>query len=377
MRLKSFEYSQFKGAPEEWTLCGLTLRDVNLLVGKNASGKSRILKVIHRLALAIAGKRPLSDSHFILVFDENGTESKYELDIRDEKVTFECFAVDNETKLERGPGGEGKIRAVKEHKYIEFQTPENQLAVVARRDTIQHPFFEPLHQWAGSLYHYAFSTPLGQNRLTVFMEGESELDAKDTSQVVAIFRRGEKDFGNKFVNAVEEDFRFVGYSVDKIGLAAPHGIKVKTLIPGELSGMYVKESDLPANTDQHSMSQGMFRALSIIVQVNYSVLADTPSCILVDDIGEGLDFDRSCNLIDVLIKNAENSSVQLVMATNDRFVMNRVPLEAWSVVDRQGNHVEIRNYTNSKEIFDDFKFTGLNNFDFLAFDYLHAGTTDE
>ncbi len=31
----------------------------------------------------------------------------------------------------------------------------------------------------------------------------------------------------------------------------------------------------------------------------------------------------------------------------------------------------------SKRIFDKFKFTGLNNFDFLAFDYLHAGATDE
>ena len=121
----------------------------------------------------------------------------------------------------------------------------------------------------------------------------------------------------------------------------------------------------------------MFRALSIIVQVNYSVLADSPSCILIDDIGEGLDFDRSCNLIDVLMEKSKNTSMQLVIATNDRFVMNRVPLEAWSVVDRRGNHIEIRNYANSRKIFDNFKFTGLNNFDFLAFDYLHTGSRDE
>jgi len=69
--------------------------------------------------------------------------------------------------------------------------------------------------------------------------------------------------------------------------------------------MYVREADLPGITDQHSMSQGMFRALSIIVQVNYSVLADTPSCILIDDIGEGLDFERSCDLIDVLMSKAQ------------------------------------------------------------------------
>ena len=290
--------------------------------------------------------------------------------------------VDNVIKLKRGTSGEGWIFAEKENKQIEFQTPENQLAVVARRDTIQHPFFEPLHQWAGSLYHYSFGTSLGREHFAFFVENggdNSKVDSKDSSKVVAIFRRGKKEFGPNFVDSVRQDFTSVGYSVDKIGIAPPHGMKVTGTIPisGELSGLYVQESDLPAITDQHSMSQGMFRALTSIVQVNYSVLADTPSCILVDDIGEGLDFDRSCNLIDVLMQKAKISSVQLVMATNDRFVMNRVPLEAWSVVDRKGNHVEIRDYTNSKEIFDNFKFTGLNNFGFLAFDYLHAGETDE
>jgi hypothetical protein len=34
------------------------------------------------------------------------------------------------------------------------------------------------------------------------------------------------------------------------------------------------------------MSQGMFRVLSLIIQVNYSVLAKKPNCILIDDIGK-------------------------------------------------------------------------------------------
>jgi len=377
MRLKSLEYTEHQGEPEEWTLDGLTLGDVNLLVGKNASGKSRILNVIHNLARGITGKRQLHNGHFTLIFEGDGKESKYELNIRDKEIVSERFTVDNDAKLERGEGGEGTIFAVKEGKPVEFQTPEDQLAVVARRDTIQHPFFEPLYEWAGSLYHYAFGTSLGRESLTFFVDGGPVADAKDSSHVVAIFRRGMEDFGDNFENAVREDFSAIGYPIDEIGLVAPRGIKVLRSFAGEPTVIFVKESDLPAKTYQHSMSQGMFRALSIIVQINYSVLADTPSCFLVDDIGEGLDFDRSCALIDFLMKKAEGSSVQLVMATNDRFTMNRVPLEDWSVIHRQGNHVNILNYTNSKEVFDKFKFTGLNNFDFLAFDYLHAGTTDE
>jgi hypothetical protein len=100
-------------------------------------------------------------------------------------------------------------------------------------------------------------------------------------------------------------------------------------------------------------------------------MAKKATCVLIDDIGEGLDFDRSCSLIDVLRRKAQESAVQLIMATNDRFVMNKVPLEEWSVFVREGNRVRVRNYENSKAVFDEFKFTGLSNFDFLATDFVN------
>lgn len=380
MRLKSLEYSHHQGELHEWTVQGLTLQDVNLLVGKNASGKSRILNIIHNLARAITGKRTLQNGQFLVKFDNKGEEITYDLELHEGRIVREVFSVGSKKFLDRGEGGEGTIVAVKEDITIDFQTPENQLAVLARRDTVQHPYFEPLHKWAEALYHYAFGTSLGKERFAVFIEGDFEttdFDPKDSSTVVATFRKGEIEIGENFTNSVREDFASIGYAVDNVGLAKPLDLKMEGPAIGELSGIFVKESDLPGITDQHAMSQGMFRALSIIVQVNYSILAGTPSCILIDDIGEGLDFERSCGLIDVLVRKAKNSSLQLLMATNDRFVMNRVPLEAWAIVDRDANHLQIRNYSNSKEIFDEFKFTGLNNFDFLAFDYLHASATDE
>jgi hypothetical protein len=121
--------------------------------------------------------------------------------------------------------------------------------------------------------------------------------------------------------------------------------------------------------DQFEMSQGMFRALSILIQVNYAGMAHQSYCILIDDIGEGLDFDRSTRLIELLREKALESSFQLIMATNDRFVMDRVPLEEWSVLQRHGGHVRVLNYANSRELFEDFKFTGLSNFSFLETDF--------
>jgi hypothetical protein len=106
-------------------------------------------------------------------------------------------------------------------------------------------------------------------------------------------------------------------------------------------------------------------------------MAKKSTCILIDDIGEGLDFDRSCRLIDLLRKKAKESNIQLILSTNDRFVMNRVPLEEWSVLQRRGSHVRVRNYENSRELFEEFKFTGLSNFSLLEMDFLNGQTTVE
>jgi ABC-type Mn2+/Zn2+ transport system ATPase subunit len=110
----------------------------------------------------------------------------------------------------------------------------------------------------------------------------------------------------------------------------------------------------------------MFRALSLIIQLNYSQLASIPSCILIDDIGEGLDYERSSSLIKLLIEKAKTSAVQLVMSTNDRFVMNNVPLEYWCVMRRISNVSKVYNYRNAKKQFEDFELTGLSNFDFFT-----------
>jgi hypothetical protein len=56
----------------------------------------------------------------------------------------------------------------------------------------------------------------------------------------------------------------------------------------------------------------------------------------------------------------------------DRFVMNNVPLEYWQVIQRNNGECRVFNYKNSREKFDEFKYMGLNNFDFLATDYINS-----
>lgn len=372
MQLKYLKYAEFEGAPQEWVLEGLSFGEANLLVGKNASGKSRTLNVINGIArhLAGIGKLPLS-ANYDVEFIWDNKKISYQLKIEQEQVIAEKFSLEDQDMLERGSGGEGTIWAaeIDGGKKIRFQTPTSEVAAVARRDAIQHNFLEPLYLWGSSLRHYYFGTPLGKDVLAVIGDkGSRIVDERDPNGVIALFRQAEKELGEPFKQAVIEDMEVVGYALEELGVAAPVSVRISGA-SGEVVGLYVKEKDLPGITDQHSMSQGMFRALSLLVQINYSQMTGKSTCILIDDIGEGLDFDRSCQLIDLLRAKAKMSNTQLVLSTNDRFVMNRVPLEEWAVLQRHGNHVRVLNNANSKELFEEFKFTGLSNFSFLEMDF--------
>jgi len=65
------------------------------------------------------------------------------------------------------------------------------------------------------------------------------------------------------------------------------------------------------------------------------------------------------------------------MSTNDRFVMNNVPLEYWHIIQRSGGHCKIYNYENSKGTFDNFAYTGLSNFDFFTTDFTSMGLNNK
>jgi len=121
----------------------------------------------------------------------------------------------------------------------------------------------------------------------------------------------------------------------------------------------------------------LFDYLSLFIQINYSLLATKPSCIVIDDIGEGLDYQRSSSIIKILIQKAETGLVQLIMTTNDEFIMNGVPIEYWSVIERTPGSAKLHNISNSRDKIDEFKFIGLNNFDLFTSEFLLQGEGDE
>ncbi len=380
MKLKKLYYSEYLGTPRAWELMEFTVNDINLIVGTNASGKTRTLNVIAGLGKLLLNSKivfqnGIIKAHFLTNKDN---ELLYHIQIKDGSVQSEEMYLDNEQLIGRSSDGTGFIKGIELDQNIKFQIPLNELAAI-RRDDIQHPFLNYLFEWSSNIRHFRFAKEDEKRTLVLINSNQpkkNETSSRETDQAIAIFRKGEEKYGDQFKNNIIDDFNEIGYSIENIYIGQLESIQIDSPAPAHLFGLLVKERDLNGITDQNSMSDGMFRALSIIIHFNYYQMTKLSGLVLIDDIGEGLDFDRSTKLIKLLINKSNELGIQLIMSTNDKFVMNNTKLEYWQIVHRDGQTVNMYNITNSAKIFDQYKYTGLNNFDFFSSEFFKAGFND-
>src|SRR4051794_18788030 len=104
VQLKTVEYAELLDKPNDWTLKGLSLGQVNLIVGKNASGKTRTMNVMANLARLFTPKANITRVHgrHDFVFDSNGQKLQYIVRIAEGKVVFEELLVNDVSMLDRG-----------------------------------------------------------------------------------------------------------------------------------------------------------------------------------------------------------------------------------------------------------------------------------
>jgi len=372
MQLKHIETGTEQHTERAWKAV-VDLGRTTLVVGRNATGKSKVLVSIRSLAQMIANRQRYGDGHFSVSFDDPTTPVKYELYIEGGVVQSESLVAGSDKVLSRRADGQGTIKAVAANvDELAFQIPTHELAVVAKRDSKQHPFLEPLHTWAESLRFYRFND-FQKGAFGLFLQGAGgPADPSDYQQSIGLFAAGLKKIGQPFTDAIIADMKQIGYLIDDVALTEIEEVKLDPMIGGKPMGLSVKETDLRCRTSQFAMSDGMFRALALIVHAAYAELASVPGCMIVDDIGEGLDYERSTALIKLLMERASRSQIQLVMSTNDRFAMNAVPLDVWCGLRRTPDGVETVTKNSHPQVFQQFELTGLNNFDFFKTDYFEA-----
>lgn len=374
MELKSIKYAH-KTVEREWEIFGanqeksspVEFGKINLIVGTNSSGKSRTLRAVYELAMFLSGDMKISQALaygeiFDVVFwnEVNQQEIRYYLKFENAHIIKEELKVNGEVYIERNEK-KSQMRYESIGSMVDFQADADMLAV-ARRDRIQHSYLISLAEWGANMSYYLFGKDLGQGvgLKSIEIDAKEDFDLRNSRKVAGIFKQGVDLYDGVYKQRIIDDLKKIGYTIEEIKL------EILRYSDVPVYGLSVQENGLKATTDQSEMSQGMFRALSLLIQINYALYSGKSSCIMIDDIGEGLDYHRSTELIQILVDKAKLSHVQLLMTTNDRFVMNNVPLEYWQVIRRDKGEVYFYNTNNSPEQFKQFDFYGLNNFEFFA-----------
>jgi AAA15 family ATPase/GTPase len=379
MYLRKLTFRENEGKNIEWLIDNVHLGKINLIVGQNSSGKTRTLNAVSEMVEFLKGSSNIPKVHGVCKasFLKDDQEVLLEFEYRNNTVLNETLTWKGERVLERRADGSGWIIYMggREKISLEFGIAANQLACFAKRDKLQHPFLEHIHTWACNMRRFNFSGNLGKNSYTLKgVFDEEDIDFSDASaSLVPVLQVAMSKFKG-FKKQLITDMNRIGYKLEDAGVMQVADKNVRSQ-PDQFA-VYTTEEGLEKQVSQRDMSQGMFRAFSVIVRLNRYILEGTTGCIIIDDIGEGLDFSRAKLLVNLLVEKAESSGIQLIMSTNDSFIMNAVKIENWAVLHREGNKISLYNYENSKEIFEEFKFTGLNNFDFYASEFFKSGFKD-
>ncbi len=356
MQLVSFSYND-----HSWKLNDLNLQTVNLLVGRNANGKSRILSNIDLLVNIISQKRDIAwgGAWKIQFKMEPGDIFDYSLATKSSGIiSRELLHLNGQRLLDRRlkPSGETvcEVFSRQTDDFEEFFPPDNQLVLNVRRDIKAYPEFERLVEWANSSYGFRFGVISPTN---AFSSSGYEF-AHPVGDLVDMLQHLRAEKQTELVVLMNQ----LGYKISSI----------RPLVKTENRFIQVVEEGVTKPILHTNLSQGMFRVLALLIYFFHLVFTKKPQLILIDDLGEGLDYARASDLGKFIFKTCKNSDVQLIATSNDGFLMDAIPIEYWNVLRRNGSDIVALNEKNQPELFDRFAYTGLSNFDFFSSDYIDS-----
>ena len=150
MYLKSFSFSRIPENGNGWHIDNCELNDINLIAGKNASGKTRLLEAIDNFArlLTNEGENSIKGVRFnwLMNFENNNDKITYILEYKNNIFLREELKINGDVFLERDKSGIGSIKYEEFNKKIDFEVEKDKIIIVSKRDKKQHPFLEKIFQ---------------------------------------------------------------------------------------------------------------------------------------------------------------------------------------------------------------------------------------
>lgn len=346
MILKSFKY-----IVPGWTLDSLTLSEANLIVGKNSAGKSRALDALNRVISLISQKIAVDNIRGFkteLVFSDDADEIGLSLEIGNRKVIRETLVLNGEFIIERD----------EENASINGETvnpPVDMLLMHVRRDVEKYPVIEKIIAWSEEGIIRSFIDRYNPSREELY-------------DIVS-------EFTPEMIKHVIEMANYVGFPLTEFNTFENlfQDLKKSNETNTDLEKVrliLINEKNVGSVMFLGDLSSGMHRTISLLVLIEQLINLNHPALIAIDDLGEGLDYSRATKVGRLLFDICEKHGIQLIATSNEEFMMNIVDINQWNILVRKGEFVRSITAAGYHDVFEEFKFSGLDNFDFFTSDFL-------
>lgn len=348
MILSEFSYKNASG----WTLEKLSLNHQNLVVGMNAVGKSRTVSAIGYVASFIKGDMDASGNFSCSLLLENGNRLEYSFEVIGGQVNAEVLKKNGTPLIQR------ERYSTKMYDDATVSPPDGKLLIQVRRDTKKYPEIEEIIQWAEHTSLFLFSN------ITAAPNSLSPYTISDEPRLPVMFSK----ISDEQKQMLKGYMRDLGYQINDIE---------EYEMSSGTKALHFYENGIKMPLRLVDLSNGMFRVFCVLLYMIYCSSLSEARCMVIDDMGEGLDYMRSTKLGRIMFDYCLKNNIQLIATSNDSFLMDAVDLQHWNILKRKGNRVYSINWSNSPVLFEKFQRTGLSNFDILSSNFIANNSSDE
>lgn len=348
MLLSEFTYKEASG----WRLEELWLNHQNLIVGLNSVGKSRTVSALGQVARFIRGEADaVMDDFECSLLLNNSNSLEYSFEVKGGEIQSEILRKN------------GNLLIMREHSSAtmydeQVSPPAGRLVIQVRRDTLRYPEIEEIIRWAEHTSMFVFSNiTTSPNSLSPYVISNEPL-------LPVMFEKISEGKRKQLLAFMLE----LGYEIDRLEEhERDNGSKM----------LYLYDRGIGKPLTPFELSNGMFRVFCVLLYMLYCSTFTDARCLIIDDMGEGLDYMRSTRLGKIMFSYCEENNIQLLATSNDCFLMDAVDLQFWNILQRKGGRAYSLNHKNSRELFERFARTGLSNFDILSSNFIANNTKDE
>lgn len=345
MILESFKYSANK-----WTLDSLTLGNTNLIVGKNSVGKTRTLDALLEVRLVLSQDLKVDDIDELdteLTFAKGDDKIIVSIKISSGTVVKENLTINGSEIIKRNT-----TKAVILSETV--NPPADELLMHVRRDVTKLPIIEDVINWAASTL------------IRSFIHAQTPTE-EQLYNIIETFTPKMKKHVLKMANKV-------GFPLTMLDTAS-NVFKIDLLDKSraeKLKFILLKERGITQYLFFNELSDGMRRTILLFIMIESLINSSAPALFAIDDLGEGLDYEKASKVGKLLFETCESNNIQFIATSNEEWMMNIVDIDKWNILIRKGQKVKSITSKSKPEIFENFRFSGLNNFDFFTSDVFNS-----